>query len=154
MQATDFLVAAQELLDAAGKTKPRQVNLRRACSSVYYALFHTICRTCAGTLSTRAARRAWTQAYRAVEHLTAKNNCKHKRFRTMGFPNEVVDFGNLFVQMQEKRHRADYDPNAASYKSEVDADIKAAQAAIAAFRGVSPKHKRAFATYVLFRSRD
>ena len=130
MQATDFLDTAQELLRSS-RGAPRQANLRKACSAVYYALFHTICATCAGTLTVRGTRRAWTQVYRAVDHGTASKKCK--KLEEMGFPAEIVDFADLFVQMQEKRHRADYDPHERLYKSAVETDIKAATAIIAAF---------------------
>jgi hypothetical protein len=69
------------------------------------------------------------------------------------FPVGVQDFASMFVQMQEKRHRADYDPTEFLYKSSVSADIQAAKAAIAAFKKVQGKHRRAFAAYLLIRMR-
>jgi len=38
------------------------------------------------------------------------------------FPPSIQDFANMFVQMQEKRHRADYDPTDFHYKSSVQAE--------------------------------
>jgi hypothetical protein len=72
----------------------------------------------------------------------------------MGFPTEIEDFADLFVQMQEKRHRADYDPHERLYKSAVETDIEAAAAIIAAFRRSALRHRRAFAAYIAIRSRD
>jgi hypothetical protein len=57
----------------------------------------------------------------------------------------------MFVQMQEKRHRADYDPNERLYKSAVSEDIKAARAAIDAFHTVEMRHRRAFAAYAMLK---
>ncbi|HXE85438.1 MAG TPA: hypothetical protein VN524_01410, partial [Hyphomicrobiaceae bacterium] len=151
VQATDFLDTAQELLRSS-RGAPRQANLRKACSAVYYALFHTICATCAGTLTVRGTRRAWTQVYRAVDHGTASKKCK--KLEEMGFPAEIVDFADLFVQMQEKRHRADYDPHERLYKSAVETDIKAATAIIAAFRKSPLRHRRAFAAFMVVKTRD
>ena len=64
------------------------------------------------------------------------------------FPNDIQDFANMFVQMQEKRHRTDYDPAGVYYKSAVKADIDAARVSIASFRSAVRKHKKAFAIYV------
>jgi uncharacterized protein (UPF0332 family) len=148
VQATDFLLAAEDLLDT-GQGAPRQANLRKACSAVYYALFHTLCETCANTLvRDQTTQRAWTQMYRALEHGDAKKNCK--RSEVIGrFPAEMQNFADRFVQMQEKRHRADYDPNPRFYKSEIATDIEAARVAIEDFRDVAVRHRRAFATYMI-----
>jgi hypothetical protein len=64
------------------------------------------------------------------------------------FPPDIQDFANMFVQMQEKRHRADYDPSGIYYKSEVKTDIDAAREAIKAFVAVDRRHKKAFALFV------
>jgi uncharacterized protein (UPF0332 family) len=148
VHAADLLDSARELLKV-GRGAPRQANLRKACSAVYYALFHTVCATCAGALAARRTRRAWTQVYRAVEHRIAKDNCQ--RLRGMGFPAEIESFARLFVQMQEKRHRADYDPNVRFYKSAVEADIRTTAVTIAAFGACARTHRRAFAAYILLR---
>jgi len=69
------------------------------------------------------------------------------------FPQEVEDFANAFVQMQEKRHNADYDPHVRFAKSEVLADIALVEQAIAGFEAADAKDRRAFCAYVLFRRR-
>lgn len=65
------------------------------------------------------------------------------------FPKEIQDFANTFVQMQLKRHKADYDPSERIFKSAVLADISTVQAAIDAFGNASLKDRRAFAALVL-----
>ena len=55
----------------------------------------------------------------------------------------------LFVDMQHKRHRADYDPLGRWHKSEVAEDIDAAEDIIARFERVPVQDQRAFAVYVL-----
>ena len=90
--------------------------------------------------------------YRALDHGAAKANCKKDRTITQ-FPDDVQDFANFFVSMQEKRHRADYDPPARFFKSEVLLDIAYCEDVIARFMDVSPKDRRAFAAYVLFKKR-
>lgn len=64
------------------------------------------------------------------------------------FPPEIQDFANLFVQMQEKRHQADYDPTAIYYKSAVQADIDATRVAIDIFSKCDKRHQKAFIVYV------
>ena len=153
MRATDFLDTARELLKSS-RGAPRQANLRKACSATYYALFHTLCTVCADSLTVRGTRRAWLQVYRAVEHGVANKRCKEIADRDLGFPDEIKDFANMFCQMQIKRHTADYDPSARFYKSEVETDIKVAETIITAFRNTELRHRRAFATYILIKTRQ
>jgi len=70
------------------------------------------------------------------------------------FPKEIEDFGNAFVTMQEKRHRADYDPDEKFFKSSVIQDIDDTEAVIGGFKKTALKDRRAFAAYVLFRPRN
>ena len=65
------------------------------------------------------------------------------------FPADVQDFGSLFVEMQRKRHTADYDPDAQFTKSDVVKDIDRVADVIARFSDVAAKDRRAFAIYVL-----
>ena len=55
----------------------------------------------------------------------------------------------MFVDLQEKRHKADYDPDASFVKFIVERDIYRAEEAIRNFRQVAIKDRRAFAIYVL-----
>lgn len=55
--------------------------------------------------------------------------------------------------MQQKRHNADYDPNANFFKSEVLEMISGAKAAIDGFQKSHRKDRRAFAVYVLLNLR-
>ncbi len=155
LQPADLLVTAR-LLATASRGRPSQANLRRACSSTYYALFHTLAKTCADLLlgGTNAQRgeRAWRQAYRALEHGATKNACKKANVMA-AFPREVEDFGNLFVTMQEKRHLADYDPHERFLKSSVLSDIAIAEQAIKDFVAQPAKDRRAFCVHVLFKYR-
>jgi len=140
----------------SGKGKPTQVNLRRAASSTYYALYHCLARNSADLLvggsGADRSKPAWAQVYRAVNHGQAKEACKNGKM-IQKFPKEVEDFANLFVAMQAKRHSADYDPFAKFIKSEVVQDIATVRRAVADFQAVPTKDRRAFCTYLLFKSR-
>jgi hypothetical protein len=150
----DFIKTAEDLLDST-KGKPRQSNLRRATSTAYYALFHTLAKSCGdlmvggdGAVKSDAA---WRQVYRALEHAFAKNACKNPVITQ--FPKEIQDFANMFVQMQEKRHRADYDPDERLLKSAVVNDLAGVEAAIDDFHRAPISDRRAFAALVLFKKR-
>lgn len=69
------------------------------------------------------------------------------------FPVEIQNFANVFVTLQTKRHDADYDPYITLYKSSVQTDIGAAKAVIKAFSNAPWKDRRAFAAWVLLKSR-
>ena len=155
MKPSDLIETAKDLTRAKSG-KPRQASLRRAISTIYYALFHCLARTCADmVVGGRGANRskfAWRQAYRALQHRTARSRCEHQQ-RIKNFPNDIQDFASVFVEMQDKRHRADYDPDEVSYKSEVLEDIDEAADILSRFQKVPVKDRRAFAVYVLLELR-
>ena len=64
------------------------------------------------------------------------------------------DFASLFVALQDKRHKADYDPLAAFYKSEVERLIVDARAVLEEFENADRQARKDFAAFVLFRSRN
>ncbi|WP_419948026.1 hypothetical protein [Candidatus Palauibacter sp.] len=147
----ELIETAREL---AGGTphRPRQADLRCAVSAAYYALFHCMMRTCAdsfiGTAGAQRSHAAWQQVYRALDHGSCKNRCKEvDRF---GFPQPILDFANVFIEMQEKRHRADYHPSPSLIRNEVMADIEDCERAIGRLESSKRKDKRAFAAFVLF----
>lgn len=95
---------------------------------------------------------AWTQVYRALEHGSTKNACRNQTV-LKSFPKAVEDFANAFTSMQEKRHRADYDPSERFYKSAVERDLADVESAITRFQKAPIKDRRAFVAFVLFRKR-
>ena len=155
MQPTDLLQSARVLL-TANRGRPTAVSVRRATSSIYYALFHCLARECANLLiggnATARSDDAWRQVYRSLEHGQAKDRCRDQAMLTR-FPKAVEDFASAFVTMQEKRHHADYDPSGSFYKSEVEADLRLAEDVIAGLTTIAAKHRRAFCAYVLLKRR-
>jgi hypothetical protein len=103
-----------------------------------------------GSVKAKRSQPAWRQTYRSLAHGSTRTACNNKALLSK-FPPAVQDFANLFVQMQVKRHEADYDPFAKLAKSSVLTDIDQVEAAIDAFEGVATKHKRAFVAFVLFK---
>ena len=74
------------------------------------------------------------------------------------FPPSIREFGDFFVEMQEVRHSADYDPYAEFEepltKFFVGRLIDSAEQIIRDFNAAHEKDRKAFAVYVLFKSRD
>ena len=117
-------------------------------------MFHALARQCADRfIGVGQARsdRAWSHVYRALEHGFAKNACT--RADNLGFPEEIVDFADAFVRVQEERHRADYDPMARYSRAETLLLILVCENAIAKLRKTSLQDKRAFAAQVLLKRR-
>lgn len=160
MLPLDFIKSAEDLL-ATHKNRPSEVNLRRATSAAYYALFHTLARAVAnlfiGGTGAARSRGAWRQLYRSLDHRIVKEACnrgnRNSRPVLLRFPVALQDFANAIVTMQKKRHDADYDPYAKFTKSEVKADIALVKQAITDFEAQSTKDRRAFCVHILFKHR-
>ena len=116
-----LLEIAQRLAQGQSPRRPRETELRRAISTVYYALFHTLAICCANMLvgSTRASRSqsAWRQAYRALKHGQAKKRCMNQAVMRQ-FAGSPRIWGVLLAAMQEERERADYDPLAQFFRTD------------------------------------
>ena len=156
MTSLDLIKTAQDLIEAAGRGRPRQANLRRAVSTTYYALFHCLAACCAdmtvGSARSNRSAAAWQQAYRALEHGTARRRCRAQTIKD--FLVEIQDFAGRFVDIQDKRHNADYNPEGIFHKPTVVQDIVEAEQVIGQFHRVPTKDRRAFAVYVLLNIRN
>jgi uncharacterized protein (UPF0332 family) len=148
----DLIQIAKDLANSS-RGKPKQAHLRRAMSTIYYSMFHTLAQCCADMLIGGAgSKSAWKQVYRALDHGPAKNACNNQAMMAK-FPKHIQDFANMFWQTQVKRHDADYDPTKKFTKSEVVNDINAIEVTIINFENAAAKDKRAFSALVLFRER-
>lgn len=118
-------------------------------------MFHCLARTCADLLiggpGSTKSKHAWVEVYRSLSHGAAKSACEDKKIISK-FPSEIADFANKFVEMQQKRHDADYDPYAKLYKSDVIADIDVVDIVIKGLLAAPTKDRRALASWVLFRN--
>ena len=159
MDPGDLIRIAAHLANGAvgaRRGRPRQTELKRAVSAAYYAMFHTLAVCCANQIAgaTRSGRTelTWRQVYRALEHGYARAQCE--RSSSIGaFPREIRAFAEQFVHMQSQRQSADYDPAATFLRFDVKKHVEETALTIAQFNAVSNMQKRAFAVYVLLRSR-
>ncbi|WP_213684901.1 hypothetical protein [Roseicyclus sp.] len=69
------------------------------------------------------------------------------------FPQEIQDFGNLFVKLQEDRHNADYDPTSRFQLSDVVQIIDVAEETVKLYRRTANKDRRAFAVWATMKAR-
>ena len=152
MTSHDLIETARGLTELSPR-RPRQSNLRRALSTAYYAVFHSLAATVADTLMGRGRNDAWHQAYRALEHGNAKRACQNTQ-ALQEFPPEVQNFAKRFVTLQRTRHRADYALDGRYAKSGVLSEINEAELAISQLEATDIRHRRRFAAYVLFKRRQ
>ena len=156
MNPFDFIATARDLVAPNIRGRPRQSNLRRALSTAYYALFHCLANCCADMLvggpGADRSRPAWHQTYRALQHGFARQRCEHRN--VAGFPGAIRYFARTFVDMQQDRHRADYDPDVSFTKADVIQLIDFAEDAIRSFQQAPARDRRAFAVYVLLPTRN
>lgn len=154
MLADDLLALASRLA-RANPRRPRQADLRRAVSTAYFALFHAIAKNAAdclvGTSPHNRPNRAWAQVYRALDHGHAKTACEAAR--NMAFPQAIKDCADEFVELQEARHDADYDPLHRLTRADALEAVEKARDAIAALRRARLNDRRAFAVQVMVRKR-
>ena len=145
-------------LAEVSRGRPRQADLRRAESTLYYAMFHYLAQCCADTLvgysRKHRSKHAWRQVYRALKHGPARARCRDKQTLSQ-FPEEIRDFAGVFASLQEKRELADYDPWPRELtKGEVFLDLIVVYGSLVRFRDVPIKDRRAFAVFLLFEKRN
>ncbi len=147
-----LLATAPEYGERRGR--PQQMQLRKAVSAAYYAVFHALAKSNADTLIGVSAQfrslPAWTQTYRALDHGPAKNRIQG---RLNEFAPAIRSFGSAFIILQDERHRADYDPDAEFTRFDTIRLIDRAEVVIIGFEASEPTQRKSFAAHVLFRSR-
>lgn len=153
---------AEKLISAPVAGPLRQVDIRRAISASYYALFHLTLTALADEIvgvSQRGTSR-YGLIHRGIDHRAIKDLCtviakatppsKYSSYIPVsGFGQDILVFADAFVDLQERRHRADYDV-AARYRM-LDARIAIAtgRSGMARFRISDPAEKRMFLTLLL-----
>ncbi|MGQ0566574.1 MAG: hypothetical protein ACT4OK_16085 [Gemmobacter sp.] len=153
MKPVDLLDQALHLTRRA-RGKPKRADLCRAQSAAYYALFHRLCILCAGSLLglTPAARQQpkWVALYRSLRHENARKCCQNSdAIRAINV--ELAGSARAFLELQDKRHRADYDPSYRPRKSIVLNDIEQATSAISQIDSLPEAKRREFALLLLYK---
>ncbi len=148
------LLLTARLLVKASPRRPRQTDLRRAVSTIYYAMFHFLAEICADILVGSGVWRKteeWVLAYRSLDHGQAKRFLA--TIRTVAGSPAIVQFSDLFVRAMDERNKADYDPSARFARAEVLSLIEEAELAINAMKSIAREEKRKLVIRLRFRPR-
>lgn len=157
---------AEKLLAPPPAGPPRQVDLRRAISAAYYGVFHFVLTAAADEFVgvTKRATVRYALVYRSVDHRGLRDLCNEmkksqlsaKYDRTApasGFGANIQAFASAFIELQEKRHAADYDPSIRVKTSDALLALSTARSAVRRFTGANATRRKAFLSLVLFAPR-
>jgi hypothetical protein len=158
----EHLLDQAERLLSPVRGAPRQVDLRRAVSNAYYALFHAVCVAAADQFvgKTRQADPIYGLVYRSIEHRSLRQLCedvgkptlpaKYQPYlsgRALGVGIEL--FALVVVDLQAKRHAADYDPMTRLSVYDARTAIRMARRALVGFE-IPRRGRRLFLMLLLF----
>lgn len=153
---------AERLVAPPPAGPPRQVDIRRAISSAYYGVFHFTMTALADEFVgvTQRGSSRYGLVYRSIDHRTLKYICNDIEKQTPprkytpyvppdGFGANMQAFANSTIELQEKRHRADYNPEPRFRTYEAKLAIGMARSALAFFKRASQDSQKAFLTLLL-----
>ena len=152
MNQQDLITRARDGL--RGNRRPKDVALRRAVSDSYYAVFHALCQLSADNLVGVIHRNseAWRRLYRGHEHGKLKIEFKNSAIRNID--PSFARIGAAFVQLQEARHIADYDPFTPYLRrSDVEIYLRTAEATLVEIGNLQSDLARRLATIMLIKNR-
>jgi hypothetical protein len=165
IDAVKLLEAAEEWLGSGGVPgRPRAVLLRRAISNAYYALFHHVNQTAAAHLLPNGTRQEQLALTRSFNHQSTKEICEWVAGRRGNPPrhckdmirtlqsSSIVGVADAFCDLQEARHRADYDHLAPFSKATALLHLADAQRAIQLLGSAPDEERDAFLSLIALRA--
>ena len=155
IQWTNLIQAGRDLLSPQQSGRPpTHEHVRRAASNAYYAIFHSLAHSNAtapvGTPTNPTTAAAWTRIYRGLDHTTARRELQGNR-QDLSMPAQR--FSRAFVDLQQRRHSADYNPNAVFTANDGIMYLDRAESAILGFGQITADERLHIATLTLVRSR-
>lgn len=142
---------------------PNQTDLRKAISSAYYALFHELASAGSSEFigSTKKHSPIFALAYRSFQHGRMKQVCdalksgrvSPRHAAALGlqtFSPEIAICASAFVELQQKRHLADYDPGWSVSLTEATALVALSSAARRRLVAADKEERRLFLALLLF----
>lgn len=158
-----LLEQADRLVEAPPAGPPRQVDVRRAISAAYYAVFHHVAAAAADEVIGKTLRQTsrYALVYRSIDHRVLRELCDGVRKSTLparlaphapeaGFGKNIPEFAAGLIELQDKRHEADYDPSGLVRTADALAAVRTARSAIQRFEKASLKRRKAFLALLLF----
>lgn len=138
--------------------RPRQVDLRRAVSAAYYAVFHLLIRETVRSLVRSGDAHLRALLPRAFDHAAMAQACR--TFVSGGKAPAILDavYGNLtipkaletvaqaFIDLQKARHDADYATHRRWTRTMAVSELNRAEQALTSWNEVRPKPRQPAAT--------
>lgn len=149
----DLIAAGRATLQPPA-TQAAPAAIRRAISTAYYAAFHALIASNAyvlvGSARDQQTADAWIRTYRNLNHNQAKTQLQQHR---NSLSTDVQVFADLFRDLQNERHNADYNP-ATSFTPQTPITwLNKAEAAITDSLLTSQSERAAIAIFTLTRDR-
>jgi uncharacterized protein (UPF0332 family) len=161
IDSSQLLSVAAQLAEAPARGAPPQARLRRAISTAYYALFHRLVAGATDLLIGQNARNSkrYLVVYRSFEHRRMADTCRQVLNGSLRTESNVLFDAGIqgcaaaFVELQENRHEADYDPSLKIALSDAKTAVAKAQSAIAMLNGSPDAERFLFLTLLQFKNR-
>ena len=152
---TDLISAGRATLTPQPPaTQPAPAAIRRAISTAYYAAFHALTASNAdvlvGPAHDQLTADAWMRIYRGLNHNHTKAQLQQNR---TSLSTDAQIFADLFRDLQNERHNADYNPRAIFTAQTATTWLNKAEAAITDFLRTSQSERTAVAILTLTRGR-
>ncbi len=147
----ELLDTCRKLVPAAADPPPSEADLRRAISTAYYAVFHTLAASnaelIAGQPQSSISTYAWERVYRRLDHGRAQNNLRAV-LNLLSPPGAF--FARTFIELQGMRQEADYDPNFSITRTRTFNAIAQAETAISNFAQLTQEERRLLVAQSMF----
>jgi hypothetical protein len=161
-----LIEVAEELANhKSGAGRPRPVWLRRAVSTAYYGLYHCICLEAARHMLPNGREEQQLWMARAFGHaeikeccawIDGRQGCSRKRVLLLVRELKTASIAGVagsFCDLQEARHRADYDHLAVFSKAATVAHVADARSSISQVGGAPPDERDAFFSLLALRAK-
>jgi hypothetical protein len=135
-------------------------------SSAYYAVFHALVSEASDYFIGRMQRQTpvYGLVYRSIEHRSLLRLCEEIKKPKLqerylkyepagGFGPDLIAVAAMVVDLQEKRHLADYDPRFRAEMSDAMVTVQTSRAALVRFKNVNRTQKRIFLSLLVFAPR-
>jgi uncharacterized protein (UPF0332 family) len=162
----DHLFEQADKLITPQSGRPRQADIRRAISAAYYGIFHATITKAVDQFvgATNRDRSHYSLVYRSVSHSRLRELCNEVQKSTLSnryrpyvplaeLGPHIVAVAEAIVELQEKRHSADYDVAIRMNRSDAALAISTARAALERFGKASQQEQLAFLSLLLFSPR-